>query len=627
LSGLKDVPTPFFKGEGRFFEQITSPPEDLKWRLLDEDRTKAYVAQLILSLFQELWNNSEDDGDTSEIIELVNKFANNSPEQSVAAEGESTKFTPRPFDVVFESTSDNASYYEPHQSGNKHVLFTASKYVSVKGTNKSLSSSSRIKAAFAVITSQIQVNNEVVGTELIKAYPRYFIQHSTVDGQSLWVDMNRRDLAEFATIFVFEVYLEKRVYEETAIGSNNLEATANVTPNSLKPTMHELLSSSSSANEPSDVPIASPTTHDVLFGRGGMTNGHPGNRRFRDIIALHRPDYIHATKMDKPNVARKIVRAIRSGNPPGRFLKKWEDNMWRDVGDKVAAEKTSQGLREKTNAEKRRRSAVRESTRVTHEETTGNDTKRDKLSNEVSSLNEDSVIPPNFNAEKSSHTGLKNNNQKGTDENITTIESLPANAVDKDGNVLVTDHDILCGRGGLTNHHKGNKRYRDIVALHRPDYVRAAKIQKPSVARVIVRAIRNGDPPGRFLKKDATTGKWIDIGDKKAAEKTSQALREKPDDEKEGTVGKTTPGFTSPTMIVPPPNAATAAAAAAAAATNIDAALGDAALGDAALLEAGAAAVAVAIAAENETKGEPLPLGDIAAEEKAVKNEETSIAV
>ena len=67
---------------------------------------------------------------------------------------------------------------------------------------------------------------------------------------------------------------------------------------------------------------------------------------------------------------------------------------------------------------------------------------------------------------------------------------------------------------------KGNKRFRDIVALHRPDYVRAQKVQKPSVARVIVRAIRNGDPPGRFLRKDEKTGKWIDIGDKKAAEKT-----------------------------------------------------------------------------------------------------------
>lgn len=80
---------------------------------------------------------------------------------------------------------------------------------------------------------------------------------------------------------------------------------------------------------------------------------------------------------------------------------------------------------------------------------------------------------------------------------------------------------------------RGNKRFRDIVALHRPDYVRAPKIQKPSVARVIVRAIRNGDPPGRFLKKDEKTGKWYDVGDKKAAEKTSQALREKSNEERD----------------------------------------------------------------------------------------------
>lgn len=71
------------------------------------------------------------------------------------------------------------------------------------------------------------------------------------------------------------------------------------------------------------------------------------------------------------------------------------------------------------------------------------------------------------------------------------------------------------------------------MALHRPDYVRAPKIQKPSVARVIVRAIRNGDPPGRFLRKDEKTGKWVDVGDKKAAEKTSQALREKTTEERD----------------------------------------------------------------------------------------------
>ena len=104
----------------------------------------------------------------------------------------------------------------------------------------------------------------------------------------------------------------------------------------------------------------------------------------------------------------------------------------------------------------------------------------------------------------------------------------------------------------MTNHHKGNKRFRDIVALHRADYVRAPKIQKPSVARVIVRAIRNGDPPGRFLRKDEKTGKWVDIGDKKAAEKTSQALREKTNEERDKlrsdivTLGSTAAGVLLP---------------------------------------------------------------------------------
>ena len=70
------------------------------------------------------------------------------------------------------------------------------------------------------------------------------------------------------------------------------------------------------------------------------------------------------------------------------------------------------------------------------------------------------------------------------------------------------------------------------------------------MARVIVRAIRNGDPPGRFLKKDEKTGKWIDIGDKKAAEKTSQALREKTGEEKDKSNGT---AFQSPTLLVPGP--------------------------------------------------------------------------
>jgi len=527
---------------------------------------------------------------------------------------------------------DNLTY-EPHQSGNKHLLYLASQLVSVKTKE----SASRIKAALALITSKVQVSSGG-GTDLVDTDPRYVIQR-TVDGQNSWSEMDRNEIVEFATIFVFEIYLEKRIYEETVISPNNLEATANVTPNSLQPTMNDLLSPST-ANIPSTEPIPAPTTHDVLFGRGGMTNGHGGNRRFRDIIALHRPDYVQATKMDKPNVARKIVRAIRSGNPPGRFLRKGPDNNWRDVGDKVAAEKTSQGLRERSNAEKRQRSAQRESLRINQDgaavtaSAVEPDAKKIKLDGAALSLSADSIIPASMNAKKVTNSAKKI--KKGTDEESESpTESLPANAVDKDGNVLVTDHDILCGRGGLTNHHKGNKRFRDIVALHRPDYVRAPKIQKPSVARVIVRAIRNGDPPGRFLKKDSATGKWYDIGDKKAAEKTSQALREKSDEEK-GEESKIPAGFASPTLIIVP----TAATAAAAAATNVDAALTNADFTDAAVSAAAAAAATRALSndteqqikaeadvKEDETKGESSTAGDVVMEEPVKEEEPTHIAV
>jgi len=57
-------------------------------------------------------------------------------------------------------------------------------------------------------------------------------------------------------------------------------------------------------------------------------------------------------------------------------------------------------------------------------------------------------------------------------------------------------------------------------------YVTSTKRQKMSISRSIVDAVRSLDPPGRFLEKDVSSGIWFDIGDKKAVEKTSQALRD-----------------------------------------------------------------------------------------------------
>ena len=51
-------------------------------------------------------------------------------------------------------------------------------------------------------------------------------------------------------------------------------------------------------------------------------------------------------------------------------------------------------------------------------------------------------------------------------------------------------------------------------------------MNKPIFATKIVEHIRGLNPPGRFLKQDPKTKLWYDIGNKKALEKTRQALRE-----------------------------------------------------------------------------------------------------
>lgn len=88
-------------------------------------------------------------------------------------------------------------------------------------------------------------------------------------------------------------------------------------------------------------------------------------------------------------------------------------------------------------------------------------------------------------------------------------------------------NDVLYGRGGGTNHHPGNKRYRKLVEGRKVDYVNSKRLDKPLVALEIIKEWRSQKPPGRFLKIDDQTGFWNDVGDKKAREKTSQALREK----------------------------------------------------------------------------------------------------
>lgn len=87
------------------------------------------------------------------------------------------------------------------------------------------------------------------------------------------------------------------------------------------------------------------------------------------------------------------------------------------------------------------------------------------------------------------------------------------------------DVDVLCGRGGLINKHPGNVVYRRVVDYNKPYYQSVHKKHRILVSQSIVQSILNFG--GRFLTLGAKSKSWMEIGYKRAVQKTSQALRER----------------------------------------------------------------------------------------------------
>ena len=81
-----------------------------------------------------------------------------------------------------------------------------------------------------------------------------------------------------------------------------------------------------------------------MFGRGGDTNYHIGNHRFRLHIDKYRQRYKAASRKDKGVIVEEVVDNWRSKTPPGRFLTRTDPtlgdgSLWHDVGDQVARKK------------------------------------------------------------------------------------------------------------------------------------------------------------------------------------------------------------------------------------------------------------------------------------------------
>lgn len=74
---------------------------------------------------------------------------------------------------------------------------------------------------------------------------------------------------------------------------------------------------------------------------------------------------------------------------------------------------------------------------------------------------------------------------------------------------------------------QGNQRFRKLVSARAEDYAAAStRTDKTFIVCSIVSEVRKAAPKGGFVKKDSTTGRWYEVGDFNAHEKTSQMFRD-----------------------------------------------------------------------------------------------------
>mmetsp|Transcript_21550 Transcript_21550/g.31904 ORF Transcript_21550/g.31904 Transcript_21550/m.31904 type:complete len:347 (-) Transcript_21550:655-1695(-) len=150
--------------------------------------------------------------------------------------------------------------------------------------------------------------------------------------------------------------------------------------------LKEIISADNSTDEEAEGVLAQEAitefgNHDMLLGRGGVSNNHPGNVHFRQIVEDHKEAYKAIPRHRKTQMAKDIVRKWRDQSPPGRFLKKMDNGngwYWYDVGDAKARNITSQKLREQatlSEGDKKndigRKKSLRAPTKESFKETTG----------------------------------------------------------------------------------------------------------------------------------------------------------------------------------------------------------------------------------------------------------------
>jgi hypothetical protein len=84
-----------------------------------------------------------------------------------------------------------------------------------------------------------------------------------------------------------------------------------------------------------------------------------------------------------------------------------------------------------------------------------------------------------------------------------------------------------CCSPDRTNRHPGNEFFRDAIEKRKEKYKAASTWERRRIAEAIVEEVTKRSPSGRFLKWSRGTGRWREVGFRKALEKTRQALTDR----------------------------------------------------------------------------------------------------
>ena len=87
--------------------------------------------------------------------------------------------------------------------------------------------------------------------------------------------------------------------------------------------------------------IKTPNAMDVLGGRGGNINRHEGNIKFREEAGKLKSKYRESSRQEKPLVAEEVVNRVKEFG--GRFLEKYDDDLWYEMTDTDAKTKAARG--------------------------------------------------------------------------------------------------------------------------------------------------------------------------------------------------------------------------------------------------------------------------------------------